>query len=184
MLFVEWFPKLRRLELLYTRVDHGFADVTFKHLDHLYVRVNSSYCLTQKTAASLLRSNRHLRSLTIMSMIHGMSIEAMLNVIKDNRSISKLVFETFYSAVHRMKSSDLQRLVSEHPSLVVLSLSHCLLSADNIVALIRQLGSLKKFYLPTPIHLDQTKLAAKLDDKGWSISPIEFRDKVLLQRKN
>lgn len=181
--FAEWFPNVRRLELIYTHVNSRHIEVTFRHLEHLSIRVDGHACFTPEDAKRLLRSNRHLRSLKLASMNEEKTnINTLLDIIKDNSSITKLVLTTCLNNSIQMNSSNLQVLVHNHPSLVELELPNCEMSSDNVAALIVQLNFLKKFCFRCWNARNYSKIVSKLDSE-WHVSRLYKSNLISLERQ-
>lgn len=184
--FADVFPGVRRLNLQGYGLNQRFIDVHPTHLEHLIIAVtdNEYYHITKRYNAmsKLVQSNRQLQSLTIKpSKLKPMTMESLLNMIEHNQLISKLVVsETFKS--ERVKTSEIRRLAREHPVLVELDLRHYQFTTKNVMAMIQQLSTLKKFCFRVRDSRVCVNIASKLDE-GWQCNII-YNTFVTLNRQN
>lgn len=87
------FANLRKLQIHSVRLTDGFDQVCFPYLEHLCIRNLHANYFRSQNAANLLRSNRQIQCVEIA--VHGQikSLNAILNMVKENSNISKLVVE-------------------------------------------------------------------------------------------
>lgn len=168
--FVALFSNLSRLEFQDVRIVYRSIDKPFRNLEHLSIQRNFEYHDCDEfapidIAIDLLNGIHQLKSLEIDEP--KMSIDQLLDLIKDNRSITKLTSKGF----GRVTSGDIQRLVSEHPSLIELDLENTLFAPGDVIELTRQLGSLKRFEFHTQVNYCSTERSdfeSQLADE-WAI---------------
>lgn len=98
-------------------------------------------------------------------MQEDVSVNTLLDVIKENKSISTLSISYVNLS---FDTAAVKRLITEHPALVELDLEHYKFMAADVVALIRQLKSLEhfKFMMPEAEH-SKLKLQLKVDYRKW-----------------
>lgn len=166
--FVDLFPNLHRLTVCHIRLTRGFDRAVFQHLEHLCIHVGSKKGFGAHNAANLLHMNRQLQSLEIRCLGKKIALNTLLDVIKDNQSITKLVVN-FQFAIMPVNSSEVQRLISEHPLLIGLDLAQFRFIPNDAIALIQQLKSLKTFRFSMEKPSDYAELESKLDSK-WIIT--------------
>lgn len=149
VLFPQWFPNLRQLTLKNVMMDDRSIKLPLQHLQRLDIDVNNgtlSYGFTKKEAARLLRLCPRLSSLEIrMSADHGMTITTLLNMIKGNPLITKLMvrMDRFWTHAYQ---DEVQRLTDEHSNLIELELPNYRFTIDTISALIRNLAGLRTIH--------------------------------------
>lgn len=165
---IQWFPNLRRLNFDGVRMVYRSIEKPFRNLEHLSIKhLHCDGFNTIKIAADLLDGIKQLKSLEIDES--KMSIIELLDLIKDNPSITKLSACEAYGPV---TSTDVQRLISEHPSLIDLDLECYKFTPDDVIALTRQLGSLKQFEFYTQVNYfsnERSDFESQLDTGGWDI---------------
>lgn len=166
-LFAQWFPNMRSLELndIYKLSP---IKVHFPHLEALYISIedNGELGRTKKKANSLLRLHPELHSLEIRTSKYQ-TMDTLLNIIKPNRVICNLTMKMFWfgSVINLL---DIDRLTTEHPSLVELELVGFKISSTDVIILISQLESLKKFRIQIANRLEYDRLVSQLaDNKEW-----------------
>lgn len=167
--FVKCFRNLRHLEFHPARSTNTFEHTYFRHLEHLSIREYHQNDFDGTIgAANLLSSNRQLRSIEIT--VHGQieSLNTILEIIKYNSSITDLGID-FCSVANAVTSSEVKRIVSEHPLLVKLNLRDFLFTAEDAVALIDQLKSLQTFHFQVENSSDYAKLESKLDHNKYIV---------------
>lgn len=165
---VQLFSNLRSLNIDDVGMNYCFVEKPFRNLEHLSIhRLRCDEFKTIKIAADLLDGIQQLKSLEIDES--EMSIVDLLNLIKDNPSIAKLSAPDAHGPV---ASEDVQRLISEHPALTDLNLECCKITPDDVIALTRQLGSLKRFQFYTQVNYNSSERSvfnSQLDGGGWDI---------------
>lgn len=165
--FVECFPNLRHLRLSCMRLTDGFDRVYFPHLEQLVINGFDNIRLTLRNAANLLDSNRQLQSLDIL--LPNLSIKALLDMIKDHSSITKLTVSNFMQHI-QVTSLEIQRIAIEHSLLTELSLKSILsFTATDVIALLDQLKSLKKFDCWIFNDSDVLRIESELNQKEWTL---------------
>lgn len=185
-LFVEWFPKLRRLELLDVCVDRKFGKnkATFNHLEQLSIEINnrnSEFGFSKRNVIKFLRLHPQLRSLNIhMPSRQGMPLTTLLSIVRYNPSISTLVLTTcrdyFASYSVCVKTAELMPFTDALPSLEKVALTRLRFTADDAIAFVRPLNSLKQFYFMLEERDEYNYLVEQLTNE-WHISdhhPFEF----------
>lgn len=179
----KWFINLRNMEFYLTRVTNGFDRTQFRHLEHLCIRELQQNDFGVKNAAHLLRSNRQIQSLEIA--VHGQikSVNTIFDMIKENASISKLVVE-FCSVYDRVTLSDVERILSEHPSLVELHLGDFVFAAEDAITLIDQLISLQTFHFRVENSSEYKILESELDHNRYILTKSYDSCSIKLNCKN
>lgn len=95
-----------------------------------------------------------------------MPIDIVFDIIKDNRLISKLLVMN-YGCHMLMSSTAVERLVDEHSKLTKLELLSYRLTANDAVAMIRQLNLLKEFSC-LMLRSEYFRMAAQLNAFEWT----------------
>lgn len=170
--FVKWFPNLHRLVVSEVSIFDRFCKKPFQYLEHL--RICDLRCYGSTTLnhiAALLNGIYRLKSLEITMTDDCVSIEAMLDLIKDNRFITKLVWWMHHDKV--VNASEVGQLICKHPALIELDLKFYRFKADDAIALFRQLKSLKKINFRTR-YLEYFDFESQLDD-DWECC-VDFLD--------
>lgn len=166
--FAKCFPNLRAFNAIDTKLMERFGAQRFKHLEHLKIheRICSREFTSIQFVADLLNGSRRLNSLDIaLCMDTEEPISVLLDLIRSNRLITKLISSTKFAA--NVSLADVRRIINEHPTLIELNLSRNHFAADDAIALIRQLNSLKKITL-TIDNLDCGRFESQLRD-GWKV---------------
>lgn len=143
-LFPQWFPNVQRLMLNSVRMDKCIVKMPFNDLHYLKIdNINKGFL--RKYASHLVCASRQLSTLEIHTSDYPeMSIVTLLNMIKDNQSIRKLIVQMGrYSEI--VNPLEMQQFVNEHPTVRKLDFQNYNFTADIVIGLIRQLNSLKKF---------------------------------------
>lgn len=146
----EWFPNVRVLKLFKVRTEDHWTVSPFHHLEVVHIAISNGtdgYGFTKREAATLLQSSHQLRCVEIdtPSGRQGMTFNTLLNIVAGKSLIEELSLKMDkYSKV--VKLSEVQRLINEHPLLVELYLPNYKFTVANLLLVIRQLNSLKKFY--------------------------------------
>lgn len=173
-LFVKLFANLGSLSLFNVSMVHHSIEKPFPNLERLDIR--DLYCDGSSSfdiAADLLKGINQLKCLEIgyhENERASLSIVKLLDLVKDNPSISVLSVDAVYG---RATSAEIQRIISEHPALVELGLESCSFTPDQAIALLPQLASLKKFEFHTQVDYcsnERDEFAEKLDNLGWDLS--------------
>lgn len=155
-------------------IDHRFiGSVPFQDLQHLRISFfesstpNKAATAAAAAIAELVNKNQELKVFEInFHVATGMPTNALFDVIKTNSSITKLAANYFDYAVP-VHSEDLWRLAIEHPALIELDLLGYRLTAEGVIALLRQLNSLKAFQFLMH-HSEYTQLMSQLDGEEWN----------------
>lgn len=186
-LFAEWFPNVQCLKLCDVQVDHPFNEATFHHLKHLSIEIYSLYPpdYSRESVADLLRMNPQLTSLTIN--IPFIKLTALLNILSNNKSISKLVVPTGSYSVG-VDTAELIQLAREHPTLVKLDLQQFRFLADDVILLIHRLRSLQMFRFILVNNAEYGHLIGRLDPEWKSTASQEWYETIryiiTLERQN
>lgn len=172
-LFPQWFPNLQQLKLQHVLMDDRSIEMPLQHLQHLDIDVHNgtlSYGLTKKEAARLLQLCPLLNSLEIrMQANHGMTMSTLLNVIKDNPLITKLIvqMDRFWTDVDRC---EVKRLTDEHANFVELELDNYRFTNETANSLILDLGNLRKIqFRMAKIEGEHERFLHELDHQ-WQTS--------------
>lgn len=182
--FGEWFPNSQRLCLKLVSLDRNYIEVHFQNLKTLKIFVGLQCTFMRKMIFDILHPNREIENLSIgLAVGHQLKMKPLLNVIKQNSSILELILEpSQYRSV--VSALDVQRIVSEHPSMAVLRLHDYKFTAKNAIALIRQLNSLKQFRFQLDDLSEYEYFASQLMDmdSDWELRICD--DFIELNRKN
>lgn len=182
---VEWFPNLRRLQLYLVKIDRRFAEMAFPCLEHLAIGIEHQDKLdnfSQKNVSNLLHLNPQLRSLEIRPFIQNMTFTFLLDIIRNNSSINRLVVH-YPSPSLSVETEQLNQFASTLPSLVELNLCQYRLSANQALFLIHQLRRLNMFSFLL-IHTEEGYFLAQLNnDWRWKSFPMAHNQcYVILER--
>lgn len=164
---VEWFPNLRHFEIHRSRIYQRFTRKPFKHLEHLklYNVRCDGFQQTNQIVADLVKGLHTLKSLEILfrerDANRSTPISILLFLIEGCPSITKLIFPTH--CYDQVDSTQVQRIIAEHPALVELKLGYPF-GADDAISLIRQLNSLKVFQFGL-LRSEYIHLRSQLDDE-------------------
>lgn len=114
-------------------------------------------------------------------------LDTLLDAIEDKQSFTELSLMSFYNSDYiSVDSAMVKRLTNEHPALIKLSLFYCTFTADDAMAVIRQLHSLTSFWFVMD-RSEYSKLSSKLDDREWigsfSTRTMEMLNHVVLSRR-
>lgn len=189
--FVEWFPNLRHLNLENVSLTDGFDRAHFQHLERLSIigfGYDQKHFILQN-AANLLNSNRQLRNLEMYSDF-GPSMDTMLDMIEHHSQITRLrvwcspYFTKFPNQV--INSSEVERILNEHSSLIELNLRNYEFTATDAIALVDQLKSLEAFDFWIKDNEVFRQIESELDQNKWIFTePCEWDTSyVRLNRKN
>lgn len=164
--FQQWFPNMRSLKLLEVRTLRGIG-MSFQHLENLCIDVNTYGELgnTMMKANRLLRWNPQLHSLVIhVNSAQNIGMIVLLDIIKANPEIRNLkMIHNFYWNFTDVNTTNIQRLMREHPSLVELDLISFRISPGDAILLVRQLNSLKQFRFGIADRLEYFRFVHQLD---------------------
>lgn len=158
---VEWFPNLQSLKLSKVRLNHRYANASFHHLENLEIFETNYSGFSMRDVSTFLPLNRGLRNVNFnMCNMQKLPIAALLDIIRENQSIEKLVVRMISESIFQeilffdinpiqinlieINPIEIDRFVNEHPSLVELDLLFCRFKAVDAIALHRQLKCLKK----------------------------------------
>lgn len=166
--FAEWFPELRRLELV---CDEECGYASFPHLENLSVQIQNFDPILDSDwletgIAQLIRLN-HLQSLCISFSVPVKFIN-FLEIIGIQPLLTKLTIRWGIKPIPIHKRN-LARFVYALPSLIELNLRCFELTVDAAVAFIRQLKFLKKFEFRLSRLSSQEELRRQLHDE-WQLS--------------
>lgn len=187
-LFVTWFPALRQLEMQNFSIDENFIDVSFPHLEYLNTTVGNGIRnnFTKKSILRLLHANRQLIGLDVYMHDNGrMVMSELFSMISDNPMISK--FSTMVNSgnmVAKVSLIEMMRFASEHPVLSEIDLYQYQFIADDAIAFIRQLKSLKHLQFQVKDEAEFERFASQLDS-GWEHEHWNSNGLIIkLNRKN
>lgn len=164
----EWFPSLRNLSLHANVSTHpAFTAVAPFQLERLNIEFNGKNCMEfmerYRRIGDILQSNGQLQSLTIKAKCIQMTMNFLLDIIRDHRSISSLVVNTAGST--RVNISDIRRLAAEHPMLMEVDLPFYRFDAANAIKMIQLVVSLKKFCFRVQSKKVFVNITAKVNGK-------------------
>lgn len=184
--FVEWFPNLKSLYIDDVRVNDGFSRASFQQLQHLCISLNDENGFKTTQMTCLLRFNRQLRHLQILSGDQQLQMTTLLKMTECNPFISELSVMTnaHYSngnAAMPMNPAHVQRFATEHPLLVRVNLRHLQFSTDDVLLMIRQIKTLRTFNFQMEQFLTFMHLQLKLNNKwtaqsfGWCPTYVQLQ---------
>lgn len=155
---VDWFPKLRSLQMKYVTFDESAIAVSFSHLEELSLL----YCSIEN-AANLLQANRQLKLLVIVTKF-VITFDKLLDMLSRNPLILQL---KIFGGDADTNLIQLNRLISEHPLIEWLVLHEYRIAADDAIMLIRQLNSLKYLHFRVKDRSKWDRLVKQLDNE-WN----------------
>lgn len=192
--FAESCSNVKNLKLYDVCLDRNFIAAAFMQLQDLTICAASccSRFLVNRAYTKLLRMNPQLQSVELeTSYIRGMTMETLLQMLKNNTAINKLIV-TSNSMKYRVKLSAVQQLANEHPSIAELDLHQYEFTVDNVIAIIEQLSALKKIKFrmqnATDMEFHCLELETKLKDQ-WEVErryvdPFRDPSSIQINRKN
>lgn len=169
--FANWFPNMLHLDVnpCY-EWDTATMKVRFPHLEHLFISVVETDEHNEKVM-KIIESNPQLQSLHICTYFE-MPFNTFLTKIHANTSITKLrVYET---NAYDVETSELERLMAEHPLIVELDLAEHRLTADEAINFIRQMKALKRIVFDVHGRSDCDRIMKELEG--------EWKSKVEINR--
>lgn len=192
--FVNLFPNLSHLSFAFGKfdgssvhIDYRLVEKPFPNLEYLYfenVRGNRSARI--KFLGDLLAGTSQLKTLVIRDIFYDLEdyvpITEYLDLIKDHSSITEIRYSNGYESA---TSAEIQRIINEHPALVELNMGQTIVTPNDVIALTRQLGSLKKFTFGTDINHSCTEwsdLKSKIRNE-WELNYSDFGRADLIRRK-
>lgn len=182
----KWFPKMNRLKLTNVRLADDFDATSFQHLKHLCICLDEQVGLKMANIPQLLQQSRRLRSFEIEAYHKSIPMIMLLDMIKNHSRISKLDIRMLgqYSK-SKVVPSEVQRLVTEHSSLVKLHLPHYQFQTDDVIALTCQHKTVKSFRFRMKNSANYAELESKLDKTIWTLTKVYDWDSeyVKLNRK-
>lgn len=163
--FVNWFPNVKKLKIHASLMNHLMTNVHFLHLEHLSIPIENS---SWNDISGLLHLHPQLNSLQ-MDMHENVdkTMDDLLDIISDNTLISKLILNVGSDTPVNVNAHEMQRLISEHRLIVELVLLRYLFSIEDVIFLIGQLNSLKKFHFRINGRSDYDYLVRRLDQQQW-----------------
>lgn len=141
--FAYWFPKMRILHFSTTRFDFDISSAVFPHLEELMCGAALGSYSEKRRMESFVRANQQVRSLDIT--VKKPLFSDLLKMISGHTMISNLEVKYPLENSKHVKRVQLLRFAKQHRMLVRLNFLSFLLKADDAVALIRRLNSLKFF---------------------------------------
>lgn len=168
--FSKWFPNLRTLKLFNVLMDDRWINPPFQHLEHVRIHLNNNgrNGFTKSEAAQLVCSSHQLRQLKMyMPDRQGMTLNTLLNFIENKPSIEVLAL-IMNKYRWQVKLNEVQRIITEHPTLIELDVSNFKFIADHVLLLIRQLNFLRyfEFQLDVRSDIEYTQFVSTLY-AGW-----------------
>lgn len=174
---VKLFPNLRHLDMQFITIDDDIdTAVHFPHLEHLTIgiRIPIHYSInrfanrfTNRNGAKLLQANSQLKSLEIRTM-PGISLNELLDMISENKSISKLTIDTMRDSfrVKDVNAVELNQFVREHPLIERLDFHDYRFTGDEAIMFIYQLNALEQFKFEVKDQIERNLLLGQLDE-SW-----------------
>lgn len=167
----QWFPNVRRLRIYKSIRNYRFDRVHFPHLESLHISFASM---------GLLRVNPQIRSLAL-NIESGGRPTKFLDFVISNRSLLKLTVSNGHHLIV-MTTCGVNRLIKEHRILVELNLPQYRFTADDAIAVIRGLNSLRKFRFQPKDFTEYGHLLERLDAE-WICQPHEHNPKILILQR-
>lgn len=161
---VNWFPMLQRLNIGACTMDYSSIGEHFAHLERLCIPIaNSGW----DNVVNLLQLNPQLKHLEIdMDEDVNRTASDLLEMMAGNPAISKLTVKNSGDLYVDVSADEAQRLANEHSSLAELVLAKYVFNINDILVLIGQLQSLKKFQFRFNKSGDFDELKKKLS-QDW-----------------
>lgn len=144
------FPKIRSLKIV---LSSGIGRVRginthFPQLEHISVGIdykNRSVGLSQQNLSMILHDNPQLCSLEIaIPEQQGMSFEKFLNMVRENKSLTKLVITIDFSS-YKANENKVKQFAAALPALIELDIRRYRLTSQDALYLINQLPALQHF---------------------------------------
>lgn len=167
--FVNWFPKLRQLEMQNISIDENFIDIPFPHLEYLTATVGNGVRsnFTKKNILGLLHANRQLIGLDVYMHDNGrMVMSELFSMISENPMIS--TFSTMLNSgnmVAKVSVIEMMRFAVEHPTLREMDLFQYQFTAKDAITFIRQIKSLEQLQFQVTDESEFERFANQLDSE-------------------
>lgn len=169
----KWFSKMNRLKLTNVRLTDDFDPMSFQHLRQLCVCSDEQVGLKMTDIPQLLHLNRRLRSLEIEAYHKSIPMTTLLDMIKEHPKITKLDMRMLGQyAKSKVNPSEVQRLVTEHSSLVKLHVPHYQFQSDAVIKLICEHSSITSFHFRMKNSSNFAELESKLDEGKWILQKV------------
>lgn len=170
------FPNLKFFNMEGISFDADFVGICFPQMKYLTVKIDSEVAQDNLTDAGLKRlihANPQLESVSF-ELGKKMALSTLLEIVSSNASITDLLFVPDPESIRNMRdvefenAAELTRLASEHPPIVNLYLPEYRITADDAIAFIGQLTSLKSFLFHVRNHSEFERFGNQLDKK-WNV---------------
>lgn len=171
-IMVEYFPNIKVLNMIHVsiccRANKNSIEKPIKTLKEIYISGGLTGDKALEIAANLLANARQLNSFTISSRRNA-DMNKLLTEIKNNPSIVQLILSHNYPSVTiRVNSNQVRQLLDQHSKLIFLRLYGYELNADEAVAVIRGLKSLKIFQFHM-LPANYSQFIKQLDTRKWNV---------------
>lgn len=171
--FVDAFPKLCHLEMTNIKLDENAIEVSFPHLKYLNAMVwtgagSIENDLTTNHLTKFLRVNPQLQTLNVRS-IGKINLIELTNMVSDNPMLLNLFIIEKFSHVN---ADELDGFVNEHPLIETLNFRYYEFSADDAIAFMRKLKSLKWFEFRVNCRAEIDHFLQQLDKETWQYSTL------------
>lgn len=162
--FDDWFPNLRQLKIDGCSIRRSIP-ANLPLLNHLSIAFACD--LVEKCVEDLLHANEQLQCLKLFFRNDiKLKMSTLLKMIRKNTSISKLTRYDLDNKIIDVNEDELLQLASEHPEMIELHLSDCLLKGENAIRFFGQLNSLKWFQFRIKERFEYDQLVTNLDS-NW-----------------
>lgn len=171
-----YFPNLKFFNCDSIAFDANFVGLCFPQMKFLTIKIDREVAqdnVTAKGLKHLVSANPQLESVSF-DLGKKMALSTLLDITSSNTSISDLVLVPDPDSIRNVldivneSATELTRLATEHPPLVNLYLPECRMTADDAIALIGQLTSLKSFLFHVRNHSEFESFNNQLDKK-WNV---------------
>lgn len=186
--FVTWFPNLRTLEMQNISIDENFIDVSFPHLEYMNATIGNGIRsnFTKKNILTLLHANKQLIGLDVYMHENGrMVMSELFKMISENRTIKK--FSTMINSgnmIAKVSLIEMMRFAGEHSVLTEIDLFQYQFTADDAIAFMRQLKSLKQLQFQVKDKSEFERFTSQLDSAWEHDHWVSSGLTIKLNRKN
>lgn len=160
-----WFPFIKYANFIDVSIDDDFVGVCLPKCLHFEFQKFDQTEFKEHVLSSFLHVNRQLENLEII-LSEKMALSTLLEMIRDNSSLVDVkISHHTESPMNMVEPVELERFANEHPSIMRLHLQNYQLTADDAIAFIRQLNSLKTICFNVIDHSEYNRLINQLDKK-------------------
>lgn len=173
------FPNLRYLDLEWNILHGNFSGaVSIPHLKRLDTAFGTLSGFSLKAATDMIKANLHLQELRLVSD-ERLELAKLFDMISENTSILNLTVPNIYG----QNTDDVMRFAVEHPLIIDLDLKRLKMTANDAIAFIRKMNSMRKFRFGLTDGFQYDVLKRELDEE-WKIERVNdfFGTTCILQR--